>query len=242
MVEDSRMKKILIVEDEAHLAQGLKFNLELEGMQADLCETAESAWPIFRQYDLMILDVMLPEMSGLDLLRLIRAEHPQYPVLILSAKSTEDDLVQGLAAGADDYMTKPFSLAELMLRIRGMLRRQSWYAEGVQAQGSYHFGPYWINFATLEAETAQGQVLLTPYECYVMKYLIENKQRSVSRAELLEKVWGHDRSMETRTVDAFMVRLRKLFETDRKNPHFIISIRGIGYRFIDEAGEVPGPI
>ena len=224
------MPKILIVEDEVHLAQGLKYNLESEQFQVDILATAEQALPVFSQYDMMILDVMLAEMDGVELLEKIRESDHRYPVLILSAKTAKEDRVAGLTAGADDYLTKPFSLEELMLRIRRILERQSWYARLTGEHARYCFGDYWIDFDSFEALTNSGLLRLTPYECYIMKYLIENNDRPIPREELLDQVWGH-RDMETRTVDMFLARLRKLFEPDRKNPRHLKSLRGIGYRF-----------
>ena len=226
------MNRLLIVEDERNLAEGLKFNLELEGHTVDTVECAEDALGIFESYDMMVLDVMLPGMNGFELLQKIRKRNHRFPVLILSAKTSEDDRLDGLNAGADDYMTKPFSLPELMARIRRMLERQSWYHREDDSQGPFEFDTYRIDFDTFEARTEKGQKQLTPYECYVMKYMIENSDRPVTRAELLEKVWGYSSSLETRTVDAFIVRLRKLFEKDPKNPCHILSVRGVGYRFV----------
>ncbi len=227
------MADILVVEDESHLAEGVKLNLELEGHRAQIVRRAEDALGIFTDYDLMILDIMLPGMSGLELLKKIRAVDNKYPVLIVSAKSSEDDLVEGLRAGADDYITKPFSLPELLLRIKRMLERRQWYRKAAAANEKYSFGAFWINFETFEAKTSGGIVTLTQYECYVMKYLIENKDRPVPREELLEKVWGYSVTPDTRTVDIFILRLRKLFENDRKDPKHLVSYRGVGYRFFD---------
>ena len=226
------MQRILIVEDEPHLAQGLKYNLESEQFQVDILATAEQALPVFSQYDMMILDVMLPEMDGVELLERIRESDHRYPVLILSAKTAQEDRVAGLTAGADDYMTKPFSLGELILRIKRILKRQTWYARMTGLHARFYFGDYWIDFNTFEALTNNGSLHLTQYECYIMKYLIENKDRPISREELLDHVWGY-REMETRTVDMFLARLRKLFEQDRKNPRHLKSIRSVGYRFYD---------
>jgi DNA-binding response OmpR family regulator len=227
------MSRLLIVEDEPNLAQGLKFNLEIEGYHTDVCETAEDALPRFGEYDLMILDIMLPKMSGIELLTEIRKQDYKYPVLILSARTAEEDILEGLSAGADDYITKPFSLPELILRIKRILQRQSWYSKTTKRTVRYTFGHYWIDFDAFKACTNSGEVELTHYECYIMKYLIENKHRTVSREELLEKIWGYDNPPETRSVDNFIARLRKHFEADRKNPKYLKSIRGVGYRFLD---------
>ena len=225
------MNSILIVEDEKNLADGLKFNLEIEGYRTTVLETAEEALDVFSEYDMMILDIMLPGMNGIELLKKIRQMHPRFPVLILSAKSSDENMVEGLAAGADDYMTKPFSLPELILRVKRMLERQVWYAEATRLQSLFSFGKYRVNFESFEAMTNKGKIRLTQYECYVMKYLIENRERSVSREELLEKVWGYSVAPETRTVDIFIARLRKLFEENSKSPEHLKSVRSIGYRF-----------
>jgi len=174
---------------------------------------------------------MLPGMDGFEFMERVRSFDPKYPVLILSAKTNEESIIKGLAMGADDYLAKPFSLQELLLRIRRILERQEWYKSVLEKEGCVNFGEFWINFDTLEANTIKGIVKLTQYECYIMKYLIENRKRNVTREELLEKVWGYSNTMETRTVDAFMSRLRKYFEANQKEPRHIKSIRGIGYRF-----------
>jgi len=225
------MPKILVVEDEQHIAEGLKFNLDCEGFETTICSNAEDATGKYTDFDMLILDIMLPGMNGLDFLRQIRKENPQYPVLILSAKTSEESLVEGLSAGADDYIKKPFSLAELILRVNRILERQAWYVEQTAKEQEFSFGDYRINFSTFEARTNDGDVLLTQYECFVMKYLIDNMDRSVSREELLKTVWGYSYTPETRTVDNFIARLRKMFEEDRKSPTHIRSIRGVGYRF-----------
>jgi two-component system, OmpR family, alkaline phosphatase synthesis response regulator PhoP len=226
------MHSLLVVEDEPNLANGLAFNLKLEGYAADIAADAEQALPTFSRYDLIILDLMLPAMSGLELLRQIRERDHKKPVLILSAKSAEEDLVAGLSAGADDYVTKPFSLPELLLRIQRILERSSWTAAG-QPTARYEFDGFWLDCAALEAMTTNGVVALTPYECFLMKYLIENRQRAVSREEILREVWGYEHLPETRTVDIFIARLRKLFEPDTRIPRHIKSVRGVGYRFFE---------
>ena len=225
------MKKIIIVEDEKNIANGLKFNLESEGYSVKIFSTAEDAMGSYASFDLMILDIMLPGINGFDFLAHIRSIDPKYPVLILSAKTEEENILKGLSGGADDYISKPFSLQELLLRIKRILKRQEWYTNVLKKEESITFGDFYINFDTQEAKTVQGSVVLTQYECYVMKYLIENKNRNVTREELLEKVWGYSNTMETRTVDAFISRLRKYFESNLKEPRHIKSIRSVGYRF-----------
>ena len=225
------MPSIIIVEDEPHIAEGLAFNLESEGHTVLAVARAEEAKSVFQSYDMMILDIMLPGMSGIDLLKEIQNENQKYPVLILSSKASEKDLIKGLSAGADDYMTKPFSLPELLLRVERILERQAWYNDTNKMGNLFEFGSCWINFETFEAKTNMGNATLTPHETYLMKYLIDNKGRVVSREELLEKVWGYSKNTETRTVDNFIARLRKYFEKDRKTPHHFQSVRSLGYQF-----------
>lgn len=226
------MAKVLIIEDEANLARGLQFNLELEGFETRIAGSVEEALPIYAEFDLLILDIMLPGADGLTLLKRVRQDDPRLPVLILSAKAAEEDLLAGLGAGADDYMTKPFSLSELLLRVKRMLERRAWYiAETATKGGAYTFGEYSIDFAAQNAQSNKGTTKLTTYECAVMRYLIENSERAVSREELLKNVWGYTVAPETRTVDAFIARLRKLFEPDPQKPVHLLSIRDVGYRF-----------
>ena len=226
------MARVLIVEDEENLARGLQFNLELDGHLPKIAGSVEEALPLYKDFDLLILDIMLPGADGLTLLKRVRQDDPRLPVLILSARSAESDLLAGLSAGADDYMTKPFSLSELLLRIKRMLERRAWYAqEAATKGGDYAFGPYRLDFATQTAQSNRGEVRLTTYECAVMRYLIENQERAVSREELLKNVWGYNVAPETRTVDAFIARLRKLFEPDPQKPTHLRSIRDVGYRF-----------
>lgn len=228
------MSRILIVEDEANLARGLQFNLELEGFETRIAGSVEEALPLYAEFDMLILDIMLPGADGLTLLKRVRQDDPRLPVLILSAKSAEEDLLAGLGAGADDYMTKPFSLSELLLRVKRMLERRAWYMAQAEAKGGlsvYAFGDYSIDFALQIAQSNKGQTKLTTYECAVMRYLIDNQERAVSRDELLTKVWGYAVAPETRTVDAFIARLRKLFEPDPQKPVHLLSIRDVGYRF-----------
>jgi two-component system, OmpR family, alkaline phosphatase synthesis response regulator PhoP len=227
------MASILIIEDEPNIASGLKFNLEMEGYRATVLETAEAALDVYSDYDLILLDIMLPGMSGIDLLKKIRVGDYKQPVLILSAKASEEDMIAGLESGADDYVTKPFSLPELLLRVRRILERQSWAAGTTPQKKIFTFGEHQVSFDTLEARTNEGVKSLTQYECLLLKYLIENRHRTVSREELLREVWGYDAIPETRTVDIFIGRLRKMFEQDAKHPRHIRSYRGVGYRFFE---------
>jgi DNA-binding response OmpR family regulator len=230
---DNNGKKIVVVEDEAHLAKGLKFNLEREGYRVTLVDNGQSALDLLgkEEFDLMILDIMLPKVSGLEVARRIRKTNMRFPILMLSAKSTDEDRELGLQAGADDYLTKPFHLPELLLRVKGILRRWEWYKEPVHDQEVFQFGDMWINFASGKAKGCSGEFYLTAKEALLMKLLVKNKGNIVTREELLEKVWGYDPQTETRTVDNFIARLRKYFEKKPQSPKHIITHREKGYEF-----------
>ena len=227
-------KKILLVEDEAHLARGLKFNLEREGYQVTIADNGISALETLErsQFDMMILDLMLPKVGGIEVTQRIRATNFRFPILMLTAKSTAEDRALGLEVGADDYLTKPFHLPELLLRVRGIMRRWEWYKEPGDEKGTFKFSNMWIDFATGKAKGVKKEFFLTHREAEVMKLLTEKNDGVVSREELLEKVWGYNPDTETRTLDNFIVRLRKYFEANPKKPRHILTIREKGYRFI----------
>ncbi len=227
------VKKILVVEDEAHLAKGLQFNLEREGYMVSLVDNGESAIDLLGQqvFDLMILDIMLPKLNGLEVARRVRKTDLRFPILMLSAKSSDEDRELGLEAGADDYLTKPFHLPELLLRVKGILRRLEWYKEPVHDHEIFHFGNMWINFINGRAKGSSGEFYLTAKEALLMRLLVAQKDNIVSREELLEKVWGYDPQTETRTVDNFVARLRKYFEKKPQSPRYIITHREKGYEF-----------
>lgn len=226
-------KKILVVEDEAHLAKGLQFNLEREGYRVTLVDNGQSALDVLGEedFDLMILDIMLPKLTGLEVARRIRSTDMRFPILMLSAKSTDEDRELGLEAGADDYLAKPFHLPELLLRVKGILRRWEWYKEPVHDQEVFQFGNMWINFSSGKAKGCAGEFYLTAKEALLMKLLVTEKGNIVTREELLEKVWGYDPQTETRTVDNFVARLRKYFEKKPQSPKYIITHREKGYEF-----------
>ena len=226
--------KILLVEDDPHLAKGLRFNLEREGYEIFLVDNGVSALDQLREkdFDLIILDLMLPKMGGLEVARTIRETNIRFPILMLTAKSSKKDREIGLEAGADDYLTKPFHLPELLLRIKGILRRSEWYKEPVNDQDIFRFAKMWINFGTGKAKGVEGEFYLTTKEALVMKLLVGKKGDVVSREELLEKVWGYDPQTETRTVDNFISRLRKYFEKRAQEPVHILTVREKGYQFV----------
>jgi len=226
--------KILLVEDDPHLAKGLQFNLEREGYEVFLVDNGASALDQLREkdFDLIVLDLMLPGLGGLEVARTIRETNIRFPILMLTAKSSKKDREIGLQAGADDYLTKPFHLPELLLRIKGILRRSEWYKEPVHDQDIFRFSELWINFRTGKVKGIDGEFYLTTKEALVMKLLVEKKDDIVSREELLEKVWGYDPQTETRTVDNFISRLRKYFEKRPQKPVHILTVREKGYQFV----------
>lgn len=228
--------KILLVEDEENLAMGLEYNLKEEGYKVDWAKDGKEAINFFAEnnYDLILLDIMLPYLNGFEVAGFIRKENPQMPILMLTARTGVDDKVKGLEIGADDYITKPFHLKELLLRIKGMLKRKSWYSSVVKHEPIYKFGGNEINFENFKCRKGKTEFQLTSYEAMIMKYLILNKNKIVTRKELLENVWNTTPDVETRTIDNFMVRLRKYFENDPADPKYILSVRSAGYMFQDQ--------
>ncbi len=215
------------------MAKGLKFNLEREGFEVALAENGEEALQYLsnQEFDLMILDLMLPRLGGLEVAKRIREINVRFPILILSARSTDEDRELGLEIGADDYITKPFHLPELLLRIKGILRRWEWYKVPLHDQEVVQFDGMWINFKTGKAKGIEGEFYLTAKEALVMKLLVSQKGEVVTREELLEKVWGYAPETETRTLDNFIARLRKYFERKPQKPRFILTVREKGYQF-----------
>ena len=224
---------ILLVEDEESLAVALEYNLEEEGYKIDWAKDGKEAVNFFdnNEYDLIILDIMLPYLNGFEVAEHIRSKDAQIPILILTARGEDGDRVKGLEVGADDYLTKPFHLQELLLRIKGMLKRKSWYKKSADLKPLVKFGDNEVNFENLSVKNASGEFTLTVHEAMLLKYLIENRDKVISRGELLKEVWNLNSDMETRTVDIFISRLRKYFEEDPANPRYIKSVRGAGYMF-----------
>jgi DNA-binding response OmpR family regulator len=229
-------KKILLVEDEETLAAGLEYNLKEEGYLIDWAKDGKQALEQFysNEYDLIILDIMLPYFNGFEIAEKVRAKSPQMPILMLTARTSFEDKVRGLELGADDYMTKPFHLQELLLRIKAMLKRKTWYKTSSELQPVFEFGNNMVNFENLICSCGNKKIILTQREAMVLKYLIEKEGLIVSRKELLENVWHTSPDVETRTVDNFISRLRKYFEPDPNNPVFIKSVRSAGYAFNKE--------
>jgi DNA-binding response OmpR family regulator len=227
---------ILLVEDETHIAQGLIFNLELEGFLITHAETGAAAMEAFHRqsYDLVVLDLMLPDSHGIDLCRQMRKESSQLPILMLTALGEEQDRINGLKEGADDYLTKPFNLDEFLLRVHGILRRSAWYQPTFNKEEIYLFNNNRIDLRNLEAVTTHGNISLTELEGRMLGTFFANEGETLTRAELLKSVWGMSADTETRTLDNFIVRLRKYFEADPAKPKHFLTVRGRGYRFIRE--------
>lgn len=227
---------ILVVEDEQHLAAGIVENLQLEGYVATVARDGPTALERARRgaYDLVILDVMLPGLDGFSVCQKLRAEGNRTPILFLTAKGTAADRIHGLEVGGDDYLPKPFHLKELLLRVRAILRRQPVRAAEIPpTRSTMRFGKECeVNFATFEAAGPGGRVTLTQKEAALLRLLTEEEGRVVSRHEILDRVWGRDQFPTTRTVDNFIVRFRKVFETDPDEPQHFLTVRSVGYRFV----------
>ena len=229
------MKRILLVEDEQSLAETIRLNLELEGYKVQHAPDGKKALKAFHQerFDLLILDVMLPEMDGFTLCEAIRLENTEIPVLFLTAKHSSSDRVMGLKLGGDDYLTKPFNLEELLLRVQNLLRRSNRETDG-RAVINYKLGDFQINFSEmLFSKPDTSTVNLTKKENALLRLLIERKNEVVSREHILETVWGYDIYPSTRTIDNFIVTFRKYFEKDPGNPRHFHSVRGVGYKFTE---------
>ncbi len=224
---------ILLVEDEPNIADGIIFNLEAEGFGVHHCLSAEEALVELTRHDfsLLVLDVMLPGIDGFELCRRLRETGAEIPILMLSARGEEDDRITGLSEGADDYLTKPFSLKEFLLRVKGLLRRSA----GLQRHSvTYAFGANSIDLTERRATTIGGELELTELEVKMLRLFFSREGKVISRGELLQLVWGMSPDTETRTLDNFVVRLRKYFESDPANPMHFQTVRGRGYRFIKD--------
>jgi two-component system alkaline phosphatase synthesis response regulator PhoP len=225
-------KHILIVEDEEHLADALSHNLQFEGYATTLAYDGGEGLKLAQtiQFDLVVLDIMMPKLDGLEVCRRLRAAGNRVPILFLTAKSSDADRLLGLKVGADDYLAKPFLLEELILRIQGIFRRQEWYEASPEEKEVFRIGDGEVNFRSYEARAKGRTVRLTEKECMLLKLLVERKNQVVSREEILERVWGYRFSTSSRTIDNFIVRLRRYFEENPKQPMHILSVRGVGYR------------
>ncbi|NJK94311.1 MAG: response regulator transcription factor [Bacteroidetes bacterium] len=228
------MHKILIVEDELPMLHGLKDNLEIEGFSIDTAASGNEglAKILVNTYHLLILDVMLPGISGLDICKTIRKAGNTTPIIFLTARAGEIDKVLGLELGADDYITKPFSLRELLARIKAVLRRMPAEDSDLNNSSIVKIGRLQINYKTYEAFEGNTEIKMSHKEFEILHYLHSQKSMVVSRDELMEKVWGYDTDVTTRTVDNFIVKLRNKIEQTPNEPHTIITVHGIGYKLI----------
>jgi DNA-binding response OmpR family regulator len=231
--------RVLIVEDEQHLAEGLRFNLEVEGYGVELVDTGEAALdrllrsPDQSPFDLVVLDVMLPGKDGFSVVSELREARQFVPVLMLTAHGRPEDVLRGFASGADDYLPKPTELAILLARIGGLLRRSEWLRRGPD---HYTFAGKTIDFDTLELRVGDRRLPLTLMEANLLRYLIAHQGKAVSRKAMLEEVWGLHEDTDTRAIDNFIVRLRRYIEKEPSRPRHLLTVRGVGYRFIAEPG------
>ncbi len=223
--------RILLVEDEENIREAVKLNLDLDGYEVIAVGNAKDALAAAngQHFDLMILDVMLPDVDGFQLCQQIRLLNTDVPIMFLTAKDTPEDRVQGLRKGADDYLVKPFNIEELGLRVQNLLRRAK--KEGMHIGDTFTFGQFEINFHTFEANTLQGKMMLTKKEAMLLKLLIERRNDVVSRQQILQSVWGYDVYPSTRTIDNFILTFRKYFEKDPRSPTYFHSVRSVGYKF-----------
>jgi two-component system alkaline phosphatase synthesis response regulator PhoP len=246
------MSRVLVVEDEDHLAQGLCFNLQAEGYSAEVVGDGEAATDRLigqkENFDAIVLDIMLPGKDGFSVVSELRAAKNYVPVLMLTARGSPEDVLKGFAAGADDYLPKPFDLSILLARLQGLLRRSQWMQAGsaetreagravsdphvVSDFATFSFGGKTIDFGTLELRTDGNIIHLTLMESELLRHLVRNDGRVVSRKQILEEVWGLHEDTDTRAIDNFMVRLRRYIEDDPAQPRHLLTVRGVGYRFL----------
>ena len=244
------MSRVLVVEDEAHLAQGLRFNLEAEGYAAEVVGDGEAATDRLLEkkenFDAVVLDIMLPGKDGFSVVSELRAARNYVPVLMLTARGRPEDVLKGFASGADDYLAKPFDLSILLARLQGLLRRSQWIrggsvperdepradASGVGDFGTFSFGGKTIDFGALELRSGESTIHLTLMESELLRHLVRNDGKIVSRKQILEEVWGLHEDTDTRAIDNFVVRLRRYIEDDPGHPRHLLTVRGVGYRFL----------
>lgn len=240
------MTKLLVVEDEKHIAQGLRFNLEAEGYSVTLSETGENALQLLKDdkeaFDLLLLDIMLPGKDGFTVAQELRQAENYVPLLMLTARGRPEDVLKGFECGADDYLPKPFNLDILLARIGSLLRRKQWLqpaTESValappQADDQFSFGDKLVDFQRLQLRSGAKIYQLTLMELDLLRYLIRNAGRPVSRKEILEQVWNLHEDTDTRAMDNFIVRLRRYIEQDPTKPKHLLTVRGLGYQFVPE--------
>lgn len=233
------MSNVVVVEDEIHLAQGLRFNLEAEGHSVVVCDNGEAALLQLRQHpaDVVVLDVMLPGMEGFAVVSALRKANNFVPVLMLTARNRPEDVLKGFASGADDYLSKPFDLGILLARIRSLLRRRAWSGTPPtpvtsSAESPFEFNGKTVDFRALELRTANGSFQLTLMEADLLRYLIRHRGLPVSRQQILQDVWNLPADMDTRAIDNFIVRLRRYIEIEPGKPQHLLTVRGVGYKFV----------
>lgn len=225
-------ERLLVVEDEAHLAEVIADNLEFEGYQVEVVGDGLKALERIQaeRPDLVLLDVMLPGLDGFEVCRRLRDDRNDVPILFLTARSSDDDRVKGLELGGDDYLGKPFDLRELMLRVKAILKRTRWYESPSVAGEKLSLGDAVVDFKRYVAQVGQDEIELSQREVMILRCLAERPGEVVERSEMLDRVWGYDAFPTSRTIDNFIVRLRRVLEPDPKNPRYIHTVRGAGYR------------
>jgi len=245
------MSRVLVVEDELHLAEGLRFNLEAEGYVAEVVANGEGATDKLLQrkepFDVVVLDIMLPGKDGFAVVSELREARNYVPVLMLTARGRPEDVLKGFASGADDYLAKPFDLSILLARLQGLLRRSAWMRGGMSSAaapqsagggvgdfGRFSFAGKTIDFGALELRSGGNTIHLTLMESELLRHLVQNDGKIVSRKQILEEVWGLHEDTDTRAIDNFVVRLRRYIEEDPGNPRHLQTVRGVGYRFVAE--------
>jgi DNA-binding response OmpR family regulator len=242
------MKRVLLVEEEQHLAAGLRFNLEAEGYQVEIIADGETALELLAEtplrFDIVVLDVMLPGKDGFEVARELRARGQFIPILMLTARGRADDVLEGFAAGADDYLPKPFELRILLARLGGLLRRHAWFHQAQNNQETadkseaepaiFQFAGKTIDFGALELRVGTRVVQLTLMEADLLRFLLKHAGQAISRRRLLEEVWGLREDTDTRAIDNFIVRLRRYLEEEPAQPKHLLTVRGVGYRFVAE--------
>jgi DNA-binding response OmpR family regulator len=233
------MTRILIVEDEQHIADGLRFNLEAEGYEAVVARDGEQALELLlkerRAFEVVVLDVMLPGKDGFTVAAELRAAGQFVPILMLTAHGRPEDVLRGFESGADDYLPKPFELAILMARLKGLQRRRRWYERDAGAETTletYSFEGRTLDFGAMEVRAHGKSYRLTQMECDLLRYLVRNAGQAISRGTLLEEVWGLHESTDTRAIDNFIVRLRRYLEDRPAAPRILLTVRGVGYKFV----------
>lgn len=227
-------RTVLLVEDDEHLADGIRLNLELEGYEPIVTGSAEDALQFWRRggIDLILLDVMLPGMDGFEFCRTVRREAGRVPILFLTARGRDEDRIKGLELGGDDYVTKPFNLQELLARIKGIFRREEWIHDSPVPE-KMTVGDASVNLKTFEAVTPRGRVVLKEKEIMILRLLAENRGEPVDRTTIIDRIWGYDAYPTTRTVDNFILALRKVLEPDPANPRYLLTVHGVGYRLAE---------